>query len=47
MWNVMKEAFHRLSQKLSFAAGWIDQFLSPYYVTFSPNGYKQTFSTDL
>jgi putative transposase len=31
MRNVIKEAFYRLSQKLSFAADWIDEFLRPCY----------------
>jgi len=31
MRNIIKEAFYRLSQKLSFAAQWIDKFLSPCY----------------
>ncbi|MCL0041449.1 transposase, partial [Dehalococcoidia bacterium] len=33
MRNIIKEAFYRLSQKLSFAAQWIDKFLSPCYNT--------------
>jgi putative transposase len=31
MRNVFMEAFYRLSQKLSFAAGWVDRFLQPHY----------------
>lgn len=31
MRNVIKEVFYRLSQKLSFAVGWIDKFLNPCY----------------
>ncbi|MCL0049413.1 IS630 family transposase [Dehalococcoidia bacterium] len=29
--NVIMGAFYRFSQKLSFAAGWVDRFLQPHY----------------
>ncbi|MCL0037207.1 hypothetical protein M1N15_01110 [Dehalococcoidia bacterium] len=31
MRNVIMGAFYRFSQKLSFAAGWVDRFLQPHY----------------
>ncbi|MBT9141600.1 MAG: hypothetical protein DDT30_02200 [Dehalococcoidia bacterium] len=31
MGNVIMEAFYRLSQRFSFAAGWVDRFLQPCY----------------
>lgn len=31
MRNVIKGASHQLFQKLSFAAGWVNSFLRPYY----------------
>ncbi|MCX9085821.1 MAG: IS630 family transposase [Candidatus Methanoperedens sp.] len=31
MRNTIKEAFYRLTRKLSFAATWFDRFLRPYY----------------
>ena len=34
MRNVIKEAFYRLSRKISFAAGWVEKFLCPCYNSF-------------
>jgi putative transposase len=31
MRNIIMEAFYRFSQKLGFAAGWVDKFLRPCY----------------
>ena len=35
MRNVTMGAFYRFSQKLSFAAGWVDRFLQPHLMVYA------------
>ncbi|MCL0064119.1 hypothetical protein M1N83_02850, partial [Dehalococcoidia bacterium] len=39
MRNVIMGAFYRFSQKLSFAAGWVDRFLQPPIIMVYANDY--------